>query len=185
MSATIQQSIRSKYDEVLPQLTGEWGIKNNLAAPKISKICLNMGVGRAVQDGQILAIVTEHLSQLAGQRAVVTRAKKSIAQFRSREGMKIGARVTLRGERMWTFLDKLIYLAMPRIKDFRGISQKKGFDRQGNYTMGLNEQALFPEIMLDKVDHQQGLNITICIENTDPEKSRELLKGIGFPFRER
>ncbi len=181
---TIQQTTRERFNEFMPQLKEQHGITNQFAAPRITKICLNMGVGRAVQDNQILSIVSEHLSQIAGQRATITKAKKAVAQFRSREGMKIGARVTLRGERKWAFLDKLINLAIPRIKDFRGISPK-GFDRQGNFNLGLTEQALFPEVNLEKIEHNQGLNITICIENSDPEKSLTLLRGIGFPFRER
>ena len=185
MTTTIQTPVRERYASAIAEMQERHGITNRLAAPRITKISLNMGVGRAIADNQILPIVTEHLSRLAGQRATVTRARKSIAQFRSREGMKIGARVTLRGQRMWSFLDKLISLAIPRIKDFRGLSPRKGFDRQGNYNMGLTEQALFPEVTLDKIEHNQGLNITICIDNTDAEKSLELLKGIGMPFRER
>lgn len=184
MSTTLAQNTRSKFNEAIPGLCEEFGIQNKLAAPRITKVCLNMGVGRAVSDGQILNIVAEHLTQLAGQRAAITKARKSIAQFRSRQDMKIGARVTLRGERMWAFLDKLIQLSMPRIRDFRGISPK-GFDKQGNYSIGLTEQALFPEVMLEKVEHNQGLNITICIENSDPKKSLSLLKQVGMPFRER
>jgi len=184
MSTALSQTTREKYREALPKICEEYGISNKLAAPRISKVSLNMGVGRAVGDGQILNVVAEHLTQLAGQRAAITRARKSVAQFRSRQGMKTGARVTLRGQRMWSFLDKLIQLAMPRIRDFRGISPK-GFDKQGNYSIGLTEQALFPEVVLEKIEHNQGLNITICVENSDPEKSLNLLKQIGMPFRER
>ena len=139
-----------------------------------------MGVGRAVADGQILGVVSEHLSQLAGQRAVVTKAKKSVAQFRSRE-LKIGARVTLRGDRMWAFLDKFIHRCA-RIKDFRSLNPK-GFDKQGNYSVGLTEQSL-AEVTLDRLDHNQGLNITVGI-NSDGDKNHALLKAIGVPFRER
>ncbi|MDA3959561.1 MAG: 50S ribosomal protein L5 [Planctomycetota bacterium] len=184
MTTAIQTSTKELYAQAITELQEQFSIKNRLAAPRIAKVSLNMGVGRAIADNQILPVVTEHLTQLAGQRAVVTIAKKAVAQFRSREGNKIGCRVTLRGERMWSFLDKLIGLAIPRIKDFRGISPK-GFDKQGNYSMGLTEQALFPEVTLEKIEHNQGLNITICIENTDPEKSLVLLKGLGMPFRER
>lgn len=182
--SVIQATIRERYEELLPQLMGDWGIKNRLAAPRITKIALNMGVGRAIADGQILNVVSEHLSELAGQKACVTKARKSIAQFRSRADMKIGCRVTLRGPRMWNFFDKLVQVAIPRIRDFRGISPK-GFDRQGNYSLGITEQAIFPEIVLERLDHNQGLNATIVIVNSDAEKSLALLKGLGMPFRER
>jgi large subunit ribosomal protein L5 len=143
-----------------------------------------MGVGRAVQDGQILNVVSEHLTLIAGQKSEITKAKKAIANFKTRIGVKLGCRVTLRGERMWAFLDKLIYLAVPRIKDFRGLSAK-GFDAQGNYNMGLREQALFQEIVLDKLEHNQGLNITICFRNSSADLSREVLKSMNMPFREK
>lgn len=182
--ATLEQTTRERYRQVVDELCRDHGIANRLAAPRIEKVCLNMGVGRSIQDNQILNIVAEHLSQLAGQRATITRARKSISNFRSRQGMKIGCKATLRGERMWAFLDKLIHLAVPRIKDFRGLSPR-GFDRAGNYSMGLREQALFPEVVLERLEHNQGLHITICIANTDRDKSLALLKGIGMPFRER
>lgn len=180
---TLQQSSKTLFEEGLKALCEQRGITNKLAAPRIEKVCLNMGVGRAIADGQILNVVSEHLSLIAGQRATITKAKKSVANFRSRIGMKIGARVTLRGERMWSFLDKLINLAIPRIKDFRGLSAK-AFDKQGNYNLGLREQALFHEVVLDKIEHNQGLNITICFRNSDPETSKEVLKLLNFPFRE-
>jgi large subunit ribosomal protein L5 len=180
----IQQTTKEHFDSLIGDLCQQWGVKNRLAAPKITKVCLNMGVGRAIQDGQILNTVSEHLSLLAGQRACITKARKSVAQFRSRQGMKIGCRVTLRGGRMWCFLDKLIHVAIPRIRDFRGISPK-GFDKQGNYNMGLTEQAIFPEVVLDRLDNNQGLNVTICVANSDGKKSLDLLGGLGMPFRER
>ncbi len=182
-TATVQKPIRQQYKDVLPEILKQHGIKNKLAGPTIDKISLNMGVGRAIANGEILNIVTEHLTLLAGQKATVTKAKKAVANFRSRIGVKIGCRVTLRGERMWTFLDKLINLAIPRIKDFRGISPK-GFDGRGNYNMGLREQALFHEVTLDKLEHNQGLNITICIKNSTDAISFDLLKAMGMPFRE-
>ena len=182
--ATLQKSIRERFEEVLPQVCEEYGVKNKFAAPKITKVSLNMGVGRAIQDGQILNIVADHLTQLAGQKASITTAKKSVAQFRSREGQKIGAKVTLRGPKMWNFLDKLIHLAIPRIRDFRGISPK-GVDKQGNFSMGLTEQALFPEVDLDRLEHNQGLSITIVFENSDPAKTVAVLRGIGMPLREK
>ena len=143
-----------------------------------------MGVGRAVADGQILNVVAEHLTQIAGQRVAITKAKKSVAQFRSREGMKIGAMATLRGERMWSFLDKLIYLAIPRIKDFRGLSPKKGFDKQGNYNLGLTEQALFPKLILRSWSTIR-VSTSPSSSKTPILRSLALLKGIGIPFRER
>lgn len=182
---TLQQTTRDLYEEVVKDLCERHDIKNRLAAPRIEKVCLNMGVGRAIADGNILNVVADHLTQLAGQKSTITLAKKAVSNFRSREGMKIGARVTLRGHRMWGFLDRLINLAMPRIKDFRGISSRSGFDRQGSFSLGLKEQALFPEVELDRLDHNQGLHVNIVIRNTNPEYSYELLKGIGMPFRER
>ena len=182
--ATLQKSTRELYNETLPQVCEQFGIKNKFAAPKITKVCLNMGVGRAIQDGQILNTVADHLTALAGQKATVTVARKAIAQFRSREGVKIGAMVTLRGPKMWNFLDKLICLAIPRIRDFRGISPR-GFDKQGNFSLGLSEQALFPEVDLDRLEHNQGLSVSIVIENSDPEKSLAVIKGIGMPLREK
>jgi large subunit ribosomal protein L5 len=183
MTATLQKSIREQYNTVLPEVLTKHAIKNKLAGPKIDKISLNMGVGRAIANGEILNVVSEHLTLLAGQKATVTKAKKAVANFRSRIGVKIGCRVTLRGERMWAFLDKLINIAIPRIKDFRGINAK-GFDQGGNFNLGLREQALFPEITLDKLEHNQGLNITICIKNSNEAISFDLLKALGMPFRD-
>lgn len=180
---TLQKTSKELFTEGLQALCDQHGITNRFAAPKLEKICLNMGVGRAIQDGQILNVVSEHLSLIAGQRATITKAKKSVANFKSREGMKIGARLTLRGERMWSFLDKLINIAIPRIRDFRGISPK-AFDKQGNFNLGLREQALFHEVTLDKLEHNQGLNITICLRNSNPDLSRDVLKLMNFPFRE-
>jgi len=180
----LQKSTRELYREGLEGVCQKHNITNKMAAPKIDKISLNMGVGRAIADGQILNVVSEHLSLLAGQRATITKAKKAVANFKSRIGVKIGARVTLRGERMWSFLDRLINTAIPRIRDFRGLSPKS-FDEGGNYNLGLREQALFHEIVLDKLEHNQGLNITICIRNSNPERSLDLLKTLNMPFRER
>jgi large subunit ribosomal protein L5 len=179
----LMKTSKQLYAERLPEILKKHGIDNKLAGPKIDKVALSMGVGRAVQDGQILNVVTEHLSQIAGQRAVVTKAKKAVANFRTRIGVKIGCRVTLRGERMWSFLDKLINLAVPRIKDFRGLSPR-GFDGRGNYNMGLREQALFHEVTLEKLEHNQGLNITICIKNSTDTISMDLLKALNMPFRD-
>ena len=179
----LQPSSRELFQKVLPELLTKHGVANRMAGPRIEKVVLNMGVGRAMADGQILTIVAEHLSLIAGQRAVITKSRKSIANFRSRIGAKIGCSVTLRGAQMWAFLDKLINLAIPRIKDFRGISPK-GFDGRGNFNMGLREQALFHEVVLDKLDHNQGLHITICVRNSNDAISLDLLKALRFPFRE-
>ena len=180
---TLMKTSKELYQERLPEILKKHGIANALAGPRIEKIALSMGVGRAVADGQILNVATDHLSAIAGQRAVVTKAKKAVANFRTRIGVKIGCRVTLRGERMWAFLDKLINLAVPRIKDFRGLSPK-GFDGRGNYNLGLREQALFHEVTLEKLEHNQGLNITICIANSTDAMSYDLLKALNMPFRE-
>ena len=183
MTSPLQPSTRSIFDAKLPEILAKHGITNRLAGPRIDKISLNMGVGRAIADGQILNVVSEHLTLVAGQKATITKAKKAVANFRSRIGVKIGCRVTLRGERMWSFLDRLINLAIPRIKDFRGISAKS-FDGRGNYNLGLREQALFHEIQLDKLEHNQGMNITICIANSTDAISYDLLKALNMPFRE-
>lgn len=183
VTVTVQKTTRDRYQEVLPEILTKHGVSNKLAGPRIDKICLSMGVGRAIANGEILNVVSEHLTLLAGQKATVTKAKKAVANFRSRIGVKIGCRVTLRGERMWAFLDKLINLAIPRIKDFRGISPK-GFDGRGNYNLGLREQALFHEVTLDKLEHNQGLNITIGIKNSTDASSLDLLRALGMPFRE-
>jgi large subunit ribosomal protein L5 len=185
MSApTLTKSSKITYGEQLPEILKKAGITNRLAGPRIEKVCLNMGVGRAVADGQILSTVAEHLSLIAGQRAAVTTAKKAVANFRTREGVKIGCRVTLRGAKMWAFLDKLIHLAIPRIKDFRGLSPN-GFDKAGNFNLGLREQALFHEVQLDKLEHNQGLQITICFKNSNEKVSLEVLKALHMPFREK
>ncbi len=182
VTTTLQKTTRELYKERLPEILKKHGIANKLAGPKIDKVALSMGVGRAIADGQILNVVTDHLSLIAGQKAVVTKAKKAVANFRSRIGVKIGCHVTLRGERMWSFLDKLINLAVPRIKDFRGLNAKS-FDGRGNYNMGLREQALFHEVVLEKLEHNQGLNITICIKNSNDSISFDLLKALNMPFR--
>ena len=182
--SNLQKTSKAIYAEALPEIISKHGIKNKMAGPKIDKICLSMGVGRAVQDGQILNVVSEHLTLIAGQKAAITKAKKAIANFKTRIDVKLGCHVTLRGEKMWSFLDKLVFLAVPRIKDFRGLSPK-GFDGRGNYNMGLREQALFHEVTLEKLEHNQGLNITICFRNSTDEMSRDMLKSLKFPFREK
>jgi large subunit ribosomal protein L5 len=180
----LQKTTKLAYQEILPEILTKHGVTNKLAGPRIEKVMLSMGVGRAVQDGQILNVVSEHLTLIAGQKVTITKAKKAVANFRTREGVKVGCYVTLRGERMWSFLDKLIHLAVPRIRDFRGLSPK-GFDGRGSYSMGLREQALFHEVALDKLEHNQGLNITICIRNSSDAMSFDLLKALRMPFREK
>lgn len=182
--SSLQKTTKAIYAEALPAIITKHGVKNKLAGPKIDKICLSMGVGRAVQDGQILNVVSEHLTQIAGQKASITKAKKAIANFKTRIDVKLGCHVTLRGQKMWSFLDKLIFLAVPRIRDFRGMSPS-GFDGRGNYNMGLREQALFHEIVLEKLEHNQGLNITICFRNSTDDMSRDVLKSLSFPFRDK
>jgi len=182
--STLQKSTKQLYHDGLPELLAKHGVKNRLAGPRIEKVCLNMGVGKAVNDGQILNIVSEHLSLIAGQHATITKARKAVATWRTRIGVKIGCHVTLRGERMWSFMDRLVHLAVPRIRDFRGLSPK-AFDGFGNYNMGLREQALFHEVVLDKLEHNQGLNITICIRNSTDAISLDLLKSLRMPFREK
>ena len=169
-------------NECVPQLIKEFGYKNVMEVPKLTKISLNMGLGEAVQNSKIVESATQELTMLAGQKAVVTKAKKSIAGFKLREGMPIGCRVTLRKDRMFDFLAKLINISLPRVRDFRGISAK-GFDGRGNFSMGLKEHIIFPEIDYDKIDKIKGLNITITTTAKTDEEGRFLLRALGMPFR--
>jgi len=176
-------SIKEIYQkECVAGLTDEFGYKNRMQVPKVSKITLNMGLGEAVQNPKIVESAAEELTRIAGQRSVVTRAKKSIAGFKLRQGMPIGCRVTLRGEKMYDFLSKLINIALPRVRDFRGISPK-GFDGAGNYSMGIKEHIIFPEIDYDKIDKIKGLNITITTTAKRDAEGRALLGNLGMPFR--
>ena len=176
--------LAEKYNsEILPALRAKFGRENVHSIPKITKIVLNMGVGKALQDKNRLGEAVDQLGQIAGQKAQITRAKKSISTFRLREGQEIGCRVTLRGRRMYEFLDRLIHLALPRIRDFRGINPKS-FDGNGNYNMGLTEQLVFPEIDPDKVNFTQGLDVNICTSGRSDDEARELLRAMGMPFRE-
>jgi large subunit ribosomal protein L5 len=168
--------------DVAPKLTQELGSKNVHAVPKLVKIVVNMGVGAAVQDQKVLEECTEHLSMITGQKPVITKSRKSISQFKLREGMPIGCCVTLRGPRMYEFLDRLIQLVLPRVRDFRGINPN-AFDGHGNYSLGLNEQVVFPEIQADKVKHVQGMNIAIVTTAKNNEEGRALLTAFGMPFR--
>lgn len=169
-------------DECVPQLMKEFGYGNIMEVPRLEKITLNMGLGEAVQNPKIIESASQELSMIAGQKAVVTRAKKSIATFKLREGMPIGCRVTLRGDRMYDFLAKLVHVALPRVRDFRGVSFK-AFDGRGNYSLGVKEHIIFPEIDYDKIDKIKGLNIAITTTAKSDKEGRFLLKAMGFPFR--
>ncbi len=169
-------------NEVRPQLVKEFNYRNRMEVPKLQTIVLNMGLGEAIQNIKILDNAVEELGLIAGQKPVITKAKKSIASFKLRENMSIGCMVTLRRERMFDFLDKLIHVALPRVRDFRGVSPKS-FDGRGNYTLGIREHIIFPEINYDKIDKVKGLNITIVTTARTDEEGRTLLKLMGMPFR--
>ena len=176
--------LKQRYeDEIRPKLQEQFGYASSMQHPRVEKITLNMGVGEAKQNSKELDAAVEQLAIIAGQRPAITRARKSIAQFKLREGMPIGAKVTLRGARMWEFLDRLNTVALPRIRDFRGINPD-GFDGRGNYNLGLREQTIFPEIDYDKVDKVRGLNVTITTSARTDEEARALLTALGMPFRE-
>ena len=174
--------LRDRYSkEVAPALRKEYGIDNVMAIPRIEKIVLNMGLGEAVANPKMLDGAAEELTAIAGQKAIVTKAKKSIATFKLRTGMPIGARVTLRGDRMWEFLDRLINIALPRVRDFRGVSTK-AFDGRGNYTLGVRDHFIFPEIDYAKTDKSKGLNVTIVTTAGRDDRARGLLAALGMPF---
>ena len=176
--------LKEKYNkEIAPQIAKEFDIKNPMAIPRIEKIIVNMGMGEAISNSKILDVAVEELKVITGQKPVITKAKKSIASFKLRQGMSIGTMVTLRGERMYEFLDRLISVALPRVRDFRGISGK-AFDGRGNYTLGIREQLIFPEIDFNKVDKTRGMNISIVTTAKNDEQSRALLKALGMPFRQ-
>ncbi len=176
--------LKDKYrNEIAPAIAKEFAIVNPMAIPKITKIVLNMGVGEAIANAKVLDTAVEELRVVTGQKPVVTKAKKSIASFKLREGMNIGAMVTLRGDRMYEFLDRLIAVALPRVRDFRGISPK-AFDGRGNYTLGIREQLIFPEIDFNKVEKTRGMNISIITTAKNDEEARSLLKAFGMPFRQ-
>lgn len=170
------------FDECVPQLMKEFGYRNIMEVPKLEKVTINMGLGEAVQNPKIVESASQEMTLLAGQKAVVTRAKKSIATFKLREGMPIGCRVTLRGDRMYDFLAKLVHVALPRVRDFRGVSFK-AFDGRGNYSLGIKEHIIFPEIDYDKIDKIKGLNIAITTTAKTDQEGRFLLKALGMPFR--
>jgi large subunit ribosomal protein L5 len=175
--------LREKYlKDVVPALQKEFGYTNVMAIPKVEKVVVNMGLGEATQNAKIIDVATDELGRITGQKPVVRRAKKSIAQFKVREGMPVGASVTLRGDRMFEFLDRLMSIALPRVRDFRGISPR-GFDGRGNYTLGLRDQLIFPEIDYMKVDKARGMNVSVVTTAKTDEECRKLLQLLGMPFR--
>jgi large subunit ribosomal protein L5 len=175
--------LRERYQkEIAPSIAKEFSIKNPMAVPRLEKIVINMGMGEAVANAKILDTAAEELRAISGQKPVITKAKKSIASFKLRQGMPIGVMVTLRGDRMYEFLDRLVSVALPRVRDFRGLSPK-AFDGRGNYTIGVREQLLFPEIDFNKVDKLRGMNISIVTTARNDELARSLLKALGMPFR--
>ena len=175
--------LRNKYkDEIVPQLMKDFGFKNIMQVPKLERIVVNMGLGEAVQNAKLIESAAEELKAITGRKPIITRAKKSIASFKLREGMPIGVMVTLRGEQMYDFLDRLVSLALPRTRDFKGISPK-AFDGRGNYTLGIREQIVFPEINYDKIDRIKGMNVTLVTTAETDEQGRALLKSLGMPFR--
>ena len=184
ISAKVPPRLKTRYrEEILPALKSEFDIKNVMQVPGLTKIVVNMGVGEAARDSKLIEGAVRDLTAITGQKPTVTKARKSIAQFKLREGMPIGAHVTLRGDRMWEFCDRLITLALPRIRDFRGLSSKQ-FDGRGNYTFGLTEQVMFHEIDQDKIDRSRGMDITVVTTATTDDQGRALLKQLGFPFKE-
>jgi large subunit ribosomal protein L5 len=176
--------LKQRYrDEIVPALRTEFAYPNIMQVPGLTKIVVNMGVGDAAKDAKLMDGAVRDLATVTGQRPTVTKARKSIAQFKLREGMPIGAHVTLRGDRMWEFLDRLLSLALPRIRDFRGLSPRQ-FDGSGNYTFGLNEQSMFHEIDQDKIDRVRGMDITVVTTAKTDDEGRALLRLLGFPFKE-
>lgn len=174
--------MKSLYDEtIIKAMTEKFGYKNHMEVPKIEKIVLNMGVGEATQDKKKVTAAAEEMELIAGQKPVITKAKKSIAQFKLREGMPIGAKVTLRRERMYEFLDRMVTIAMPRIRDFRGLNPKS-FDGRGNYAFGIKEQIIFPEINYDRIERVRGMDIIVTTTAKTDDEARELLRLFGFPF---
>ena len=176
--------LKERYrDEVAPALKERFGIENPMRIPKLEKIVVNMGVGEAAQNSRVLDGAMEDLAKITGQKPQLRRARKSIAGFKIRDGMPVGARVTLRGERMWEFLDRLVSIALPRVRDFRGISPRS-FDGRGNFALGLREQLIFPEVSYDSIDTTRGLDVAVVTTAETDEEARELLRLLGMPFRE-
>ncbi|MBC9227412.1 50S ribosomal protein L5 [Aeromicrobium sp. 636] len=184
MATTTGPRLKAKYrEEIVAALREQFDYDNVMQVPGLTKIVVNMGVGEAARDGKLIEGAIKDLTAITGQKPQVTRARKSIAQFKLREGMPIGTHVTLRGDRMWEFLDRLLTLALPRIRDFRGLSPKQ-FDGRGNYTFGLTEQVMFHEIDQDKIDRSRGMDITVVTTATNDDEGRALLKLLGFPYKE-
>jgi large subunit ribosomal protein L5 len=176
--------LKERYTkEIAPAIAKEFGIENPMAIPRLEKIVINMGLGEAIANAKIVDTGADELRAITGQKPVTTRAKKSIASFKLRQGMPIGTMVTLRGDRMYEFLDRLVSVALPRVRDFRGVSPK-AFDGRGNYTLGIRDQLIFPEIDFNKVDKTRGLNISIVTTARDDEQARALLRALGMPFRQ-
>ena len=178
----VELPIKKRYQDAIPALTERHGYDNPMALPKLEKIVLNMGLGEAREDSKVLEKAQRELAQIALQRPVITKSKKSVSNFKIRSGMPIGLKVTLRGQRMWAFLDKLINVALPRVRDFRGISANS-FDGRGNYSLGMRELVVFPELGVDDVDGTRGLDITIVTTAETDEEARSLLELLGMPFR--
>ena len=176
--------LKARYrEEIVPALREEFSYGNVMQVPRVAKVVVNMGVGDAARDSKLIEGAVKDLAAITGQKPTITKARKSIAQFKLREGMPIGAHTTLRGDRMWEFLDRLVSVALPRIRDFRGLSPKQ-FDGKGNYTFGLNEQSMFYEIDQDAIDRVRGMDITVVTTATTDEEGRALLRALGFPFKE-
>ena len=183
-SERVAPRLQARYRaEIVPALREQFGYANPMQVPGLVKVVVNMGVGEAARDSKLIDGAVRDLAAITGQKPVVTRARKSIAQFKLREGMPIGAHTTLRGDRMWEFLDRLVSLALPRIRDFRGLSPKQ-FDGRGNYTFGLDEQSMFHEIDQDRIDRVRGMDITVVTTATTDDEGRALLRNLGFPFKE-
>ena len=176
--------LKERYTkEIAPAIASEFGITNPMAIPRVEKVVINMGMGEAIANAKILDTAADEVRSITGQKPVITRAKKSIASFKLRQGMPIGVMVTLRGDRMYEFLDRLVSIALPRVRDFRGVSPK-AFDGRGNYTLGVREQLIFPEIDFNRVDKTRGMNISIVTTARTDEQARSLLKALGMPFRQ-
>jgi large subunit ribosomal protein L5 len=183
-TTTTKPRLKQRYaDEIKAGMQEEFGYDNVMQVPGVTKVIVNMGVGEAARDAKLIDGAVRDLTAITGQKPVVTKARKSIAQFKLREGMPIGAHTTLRGDRMWEFLDRLLSIALPRIRDFRGLSPKQ-FDGRGNYTFGLNEQSMFHEIDQDRIDRVRGMDITVVTTATNDDEGRALLRRLGFPFKE-
>ena len=183
-ASTVRPRLKTRYDdEIRAALQQEFDFGNVMQIPGVVKVVVNMGVGEAARDAKLIEGAVRDLQTITGQKPIIRKATKSIAQFKLREGMPIGAKVTLRGDRMWEFLDRLLTIALPRIRDFRGLSAKQ-FDGKGNYTFGLNEQSMFHEIDIDRIDRPRGMDITVVTTATTDDQGRALLKQLGFPFKE-